>query len=301
MVRSLTPQQISQALQLRKEGYSIRDVANELGVPKSRIERLNLQSMSSPSVSFNPQPDSREYELSNRERQINQQQAELDAKRDELNQKARLLADQEQQILSRSNMFSITTREHTRQLDELAQRQQALREEQLAFEDRKKEIQQLLLKLPHREEQYESFRKRARQDKLVNRYNRLIQEILDNCDDCRWSGDDVDDFLERAESIKDKVVAFCDANQIDERRLLIYQGLIFIINDIEEEQEDQTTGLFSSASVDIDFSPEHQAKYTSYLVQSFDQEAPSIVPQTDVPSLASDDDEESDWDDEDKE
>lgn len=310
-MRQLTEQQATQALQFRREGYSIRDIAAELDVPKSQIEKLlNQQPRSMVPIGWVGDPMVEKartlipstvlsaQEQIQREERLAQMQSGIEADRQSLDEKARILADQEQQILSRSNMYAITTREHSRQLEQLAEREKSLSQERLALDDRYAEIQRLLQSMPKQEEQYEVFRKRARQDKLVNRYNRLLQEVLEHCDDCRWSGDEVDEFLEKAESLKDQVTAFCDANQIDERRLLIYQGLAFIINDVQEEQNEQTFGLFSGSSVDFDYSPEHQGKIKAFMVQNFDQEAPAPVSTEDDNASSSSDEQ---WDDQDNE
>ena len=309
-MRQLTDQQANQALQFRREGYSIRDIAAELGVPKSQIEKLLNQQPRIPVPLANPMAQQAGYpapspvsaqEQAQREERLAQMQSGIEADRQALDEKARILADQEQQILSRSNMYAITTREHSRQLEQLAEREKSLSQERLALDDRYAEIQRLLQSMPKQEEQYEVFRKRARQDKLVNRYNRLLQEVLEHCDDCRWSGDEVDEFLEKAESLKDQVMAFCDANQIDERRLLIFQGLAFIINDVQEEQDEQTSGLFSGSSVDFDYSPEHQGKIKAFMVQNFEQDAPAPVSTEDDNAPTPSDDQDDEWDDNDDE
>ncbi len=307
----LTEQQTTKALQFRREGYSIRDIADELGVPKSQIEKLlNQHSRSmvpvghigSPMVEKAASPlrsPVSAQEQAQREERLAQMQSSIEADRQSLDEKARILADQEQQILSRGSVFAVSTREHSRQMEQLAEREKSLSQERLALDDRYAEIQRLLQSMPRQEEQYEIFRKRARQDKLVNRYNRLLQEVLEHCDGCRWSGDEVDEFLEKAESLKDQVTAFCDANQIDERRLLIFQGLTFIINDVQEEQDEQTSGLFSGSSVDFDYSPEHQGKIKAYMVQNFDQEAPAPVSTEDDNAPTPPDSQDDEWDNED--
>ena len=296
----LTAQQITQATQFRREGYSIRDIAAELGVNKSQIEKLLNQQYSQVADNFNaassrnsPMSD---QDLTDQQQRLDSLQATLEADRQALDQKARILAEQEQQILSRSNMYAITTREHSRQLEQLAEREKALAAERVAMDDRYAEIQRILQSMPKQEEQYETFRKRARQDKLMNRFNRLLQEVLEHCDDCRWSGDEVDEFLEKAEALKEQVTAFCDTNQLDERRLLIFQGLTFIINDVQEEQDEQTSGLFSGSSVDFDYSPEHQGKIKAFMVQDFNQEAPALIVANGASVATPTDDE---WDNED--
>lgn len=296
-MNQLTPQQAQKALQLRQEGYSLRDIAAELDVNKSKIEKLLVEQnaiavartmigqqlgIDQPAAGARPVPI-----------ETSQLQRELESERTRLAAEARRLADWEQQLLRQSTSFRASSSEHSRELNELAQQTAILAQERSEFDRRQTEQQQQLQATPGQEQAYEAFRIRARQDKLVSQYNRMIQDLLDSCDDCRWSGDEVDDYLERAETLKAKIVAFCNAHRIDERRLLMYVGLDYLINDIEEEKDEQTSGFFQSSSVDFDYSPEYQTKLKAYMVETFEQPAPMELtkPNLSVPVNMDDEDE----------
>jgi len=281
MTSRLSPQQLEKVLQLRQQRFSIRDIADELAVPKSRIEwaltHLN-STESDQQVVSNPVIERQLTELTEQQQQIAQERQQLDGERQVLNQKAQILAQQEQQLLSRTNSYAVTTRQHTQQLQDLAQRQHAFAQERQAFEIRQQEFQRELQSMPKQEDTYELYRQRSQQEKLVNRYNRLVQELLNNSSDCRWTGDEVEEYLERLDSLKLKVTALCQVSQLDERRLLLFQGIDFLIGEVEEEQNEQTSGLFSGSSVCFNYSDVYQAKISAYIVQTFDQQTSNPSP-----------------------
>lgn len=276
--KTLNDQQTRSIYQLRQEGYSIRDIASELSIPKYMVEKTLMQQPST-SLPATPAPLAQPVPVDA------SQQALID-ERNRLNEEAQRLADWQEQLLRQSTPFAITQAQHARELEQLAKQSATLADERADLDRREADLKRLLQSLPGQEEQYEQFRRRARQEKMVNRYNRLIQELLDNCDDIRWTGDEVDDFLELAETIKTKVTQYCDANGIDERRLLIHQGLTFLINEVSEMQDDQTSGFLASSSVDFDFSDEYQTKLKSYMVDRFEQQYPSEVPPVVSPDKA---------------
>jgi len=111
-------------------------------------------------------------------------------------------------------------------------------------------------------------------------------------------GDEVEEYLERLQTLKTKVVNFCNANEIDERRLLLFQGIEFMLDEVEEQRDDQTSGLFSSSAVYFNYSDEFQGKISAYIVQSFEQLTPLTTLIGTSPSvLAGRDDDDADWDD----
>lgn len=260
----LTQQQIELAHQLRSEGYTIRDMEREMGISRMYVSEALKRPLAivppSHPVVYNHTPNP-------------QQQTLLD-QRTHFNDEAYRIAEWNAQLLRQSTPFGITSPEHIKELQELTRQTAALAADRADLERREAELKAQLQTQPNEREQYEMFRHRSRQDKLVRRYNRLIQELLDNCDDLRWTGDEVDDFLQLAEAVRTSVQQYCDANAIDERRLLIYNGLSFIIDEISEMQDDQTSGFFASSSVDFDFGDEYQAKLKSYMVDRFEQESP---------------------------
>lgn len=262
----LSNQQIALAHQLRSEGYTIREIVAEMNVPKIYISEALKQPVTlvPPAHSVNTT-----YPYSTNP----QQQALLD-QRTHVSDEAHRIADWNVQMLRQTTPFAVTSPQHLQELQELVRQTAALAADRADLERREAELKAQLQAQPNEQEQYELFRHRSRQDKLVKRYNRLIQELLDNCDDLRWTGDEVDDFLQLAEAVRTSVQQYCDANAIDERRLLIYNGLSFIIDEVSEMQDDQTSGFFASSSVDFDFSDEYQTKLKSYMVDRFELESP---------------------------
>jgi ABC-type uncharacterized transport system permease subunit len=283
----LTSELIAKAGQLRQEGYTIREIADELNVPASRVERALLLSNNNTPVSPPMVEQSQSVAVEPNQQALIDEQLRIDAEK-------KRLAEWEQSLLARSTPYAFTSNQHAQELDALAKQATAIAESQRLLDDRKAELNQLLRSLPEREEQYEQFRLRARQEKLVNRYNGAIQELLDNCDDIKWSGDDVEDYLEKLEGLKTKTTQFCDANQIDERRLLMFKGLEFLINDVSEEQQEQTSGFFASSSVNFDYSDAYRDKIKAFMVERFDQQEPSlpgaVIPTPTTPAADPDDD-----------
>ena len=279
----LTDELIAKIHHLREEGYSIREIKDELIIPKNMVEKALLQGkpVALPAVPTTATP------VEPNQQALIDEQLRIDAEK-------KRLTDWEQSLLARSTPFAFTSTQHAQELDALAKQATAIAQSQRLLDNRKAELNQLLRSLPERGEQYEQFRLRARQEKLVNRYNGAVQELLNNCDDITWSGDDVEDYLEKLESLKAKLTQFCDANQIDERRLLMYKGLEFLIDDVSEEQREQTSGFFASSSVDFDYSDTHREKIKLYMVEAFDQQEPSlpgtVLPTLTTPAVSADDD-----------
>ena len=275
---------------LRAEGYSIRDIAAELTLRKSQVEKtLNDQrslagprptaTLADPPPTTTAQPlpaplPMADHDLTEREQRLTAMQTQLEAHRQQLNVRAATLAEQERQLTSQSNRFAMTLDEHNRKLAELAGRERALAQEKAQLERQYDELEQVLRSLPDEEEQYQAFRIRDRQEKLVSRYNWLVQELLDNSDDCVWSGIEVDDYLERAESLKDKVAVFAEQNGIEPETLLIYWGLTALIHNVEVRAAEQTSGLFSGTSVTVDFDTDGHATIQTWLVSAFGDAAP---------------------------
>lgn len=300
-MNQLTPQHIEQAMNLRQEGYSIRDIAQELGVPKGQIEKLLVQqSAITIAQTMNRQSPATDQPVTSVQptmANLTEDQRQVEIERNRLAQKARQLADFEQDLLRQSTTFNISTAQHSEDIERLAKGIAALAQEQAAFDQQQAGQQQLLQSMPGQQHVYEMVRKVIRQDKLVKRYNRLFQELIENCDDCRWSGDEVDDYLEQVEAWKAKFVAYCEANQIDRHELLMFKGINFLIDEIEEEIEDQTTGIFQNSSVTFDYSEEYQAKLKRYMVETFDQMVPTLATDGPISPAKLDLDDDDDLDD----
>lgn len=250
-------QLIDDVLDLRVQGYSIRDIAAELGIKKSQVERMlneHRYTLTKMQGNVSDEPDG-----------------------------------------NRSTVTDEQTAETIRQLEEI--HQQIVREKAV-LESRNKEMERLLALTPNKQQVIEEFRRKTREEKLVARSNRLLNEVLENCDNCSWSDDEIDDFLERCENLKDRLKAFCDANDIDERKLLVYQAIDFIISSIEDDKAQSRSGIFSvfSSGVTLDYSEDFKQKIRSFLASDFAQTMPSAVTVTGSPRQSTD----SDWTDDDE-
>lgn len=284
----LTPQQVARVHQLRNEGYTIREVADEMGVAKFHVEQAIKQPVTV-TPPMPPVPATYAYP-------VPAAQQELVEQRNHVADEARRITDWQQQLLRQSTPYAITSQTHIQEMEALTKQSAELAELRADLERREAALKDQLQATPDQQTQYEQFRRRAREEKFIKRYNRLIQQLLDHCDDVRWTGDEVDDFLQLAETVKANVQQYCDANAIDERRLLIYTGVSFIIDEVSEMQDDQTSGFFASSSVDFDFSEGYQDKLKALMVERFEQSAPgdgsAVLPATHT----NDDDDEFDDD-----
>ena len=70
----------------------------------------------------------------------------------------------------------------------------------------------------------------------------------------------------------EKLTQFCNFNRIDERRLVIYAGLSYLINLVECIQKKQTKGLFAGTSVMFNLGAETRTRITDCMATSFEQE-----------------------------
>ena len=162
-------------------------------------------------------------------------------------------------------------------LQRMQQEKQNLAAERERIAAERDELDQKMAQLPGHEEQFETFRQRAHKDKLVARSNFLMNEVLENSDKATWSGIEVDDYLERLSALKEKVRKFCDANRLDERRLLVFKGLTFVIDLVGKMQRQQTSGLFSGKSVVFHFKPETRATIEGFVTANFEDETQQVV------------------------
>lgn len=157
-------------------------------------------------------------------------------------------------------------------IDRLRREKAELAQERERVAAERQELTNKMGQLPQHEEQYESFKTRTHRAKMTARFNYLLNELIEDCQKSTWSGAEVDDYLERASSLREKVKKFCDGNRIDERRLLIFQGLGHVIEKITAMQKNQTSGLFSGRSVRFDFKPETKAAVEAFRITDFEDE-----------------------------
>ena len=253
---------------MRQQGYSIRDIAAELGIPKSTVDNglRNYQ----PSV------------------------AGLD--------------DEEPTMIKRAATGSLATGEslglvearlsHERKMTELSFRQEEIKLQRKGLELRELEAANERDMLVIKKSQLdlaasaENERIEGRKRQFVGKFNRLVKELLDNCgEDDTWSEEEVTDYLERAEALGEKILQFCDYHHFDDESLVIVINLDALVAYVENAK-DEKSGMFTS-DVCFDADKEQKREIESWIVSDFDEEA-------DEEDEDSDDEQEEDADDEDE-
>jgi|GEM_PF-3227251 len=131
---------------------------------------------------------------------------------------------------------------------------------------RSKELELEAYRAKERSEQIE-----ARKIVLCKKYNRFLNEFLDNCQEATWSKDEVDDFIERCDGLNEKIVLFCDANNIDEEELSIWNHLDTLIIFMEVQLDKMTNAFFGKPTVELDLSDKDHTRYEALIVEDFDQ------------------------------
>ena len=264
----MNEQQLAQAYSLRQQGYSIRDIAAELDIPKSSVDTglRNYQ----PSVSA--------------------------------------LDDTEPAALKRTVIGSPATGEglglvearlsHERKMTELSFRQEEIKLQRKGLELRELEAANEREMLAIKKSQLdmvasaEDERVEGRKRQFVGKFNRLLKELLDNCgEDDTWSEEEVTDYLERVEALGEKIRQFCDYHHLDDESLVVMTNLDALVTYVENAK-DEKSGMFSS---DVCFDADKAQKRTieSWVVSDFDEEA-------DKDNEDSNDEQEEDADDEDE-
>lgn len=215
----MTREQLGAIHELRSEGFSLREIATELDLPKSTVERACKSIQGEPSATPAP-PAPMAYAP--------------DAMPGELRQ----------------------TAAQTYQL-----------------------------------QQQEDERVAKRQDWFVSKVNRLIKEVIANGRKTTWDEGDMDDFLLRSETLKEKLLAFCDRCAIDEEDLKIWFALDGLI-DLVARSKEEGSGFFSGSEIEFNLSKKAIARWKELLIDDFTDEAPQDGDDEDDED--SDDDEEED-------
>lgn len=190
----MTPELIAEMHDLREQGYSIREIAAELDVTKSAVERgLKLMPHSDrPTMAGTPKPSA------------NPLSGNVPAKTTpgELDKQ----------------------REHEREMKKLdiQERELALRERELSG---KQPLSGFVISPPTDTPERESKRTEKRKIMFVDKFNALVEELLDNTQDATWDTKEIDQLLDRAEFLRQQIRLFCDANDTDEEGLKIWYSL----------------------------------------------------------------------------
>lgn len=255
-MNSLSKERVDQIIELRDAGYSIREIASEVDVPKSTVERA-LKTESQPSAPLAGSPQVLEIKLS-----------ELPAKENE--KPAALTPDQ--------------LRLREREID--------LSFEQIALEKHKIDA---ITRLSERSIEEKAERLESRKRLLVNKFNRLLKEFTDNCQDSTWDRDEVEDFINMGDTLMGKIRALCDSADIDEGGLAIWNHLDTLIGQMEDTLE-KPGGFFRKAEIEFDLTDAERKEFEDYVITDFEEE---YVEEVDEDGDG-DDDEDEDQDDEDE-
>ena len=250
--RTTPEQQLEQAYSLRQQGYSIRDIAAELDIPKSTVDS-GLRNYQPPVSVF-----------------------------DDAEPLAPMQASKRAVISSPATGESLGLVEarlsHERKMTELSFRQEEIKLQRKGLELRELEAanerEMLVIKKSQLDlaASAEEERVEGRKRQFVGKFNRLLNELLDNCgEDDTWSEEEVADYLERAEALGEKILQFCDYHHIDDESLIIVANLDTLIAYVEKAK-DEKSGMFSS-DVCFEADKEQKRKIESWVVSDFDEEA----------------------------
>ena len=223
---SLTTDVIEQIIELREAGYSIREVASEVGVPKSTVERALKSDMPAAVSNTTPVP----FAVNNP--QVGESTNRTDQAR-------------------------------------LREREIDLREKEIELEKARLESQ---TKTTDRLEEAKAGRLEARKQVLADKFNRLLREFIDNCQESTWETDEVEDFIERADTLLGKVTALCESVPMDEESLAIWNHLDILIGFMEELLEGQGKGIFGKSAIELDLSDQEQNRFAEFAILDFEDE-----------------------------
>lgn len=68
----------------------------------------------------------------------------------------------------------------------------------------------------------------------MSKYNRIISKLLENTRSAPWHKDEVQDLLDRAESVREKTLKLCNRHDIDEEEPALWHGLTALIGYLEK-------------------------------------------------------------------
>ncbi|MBO0935087.1 helix-turn-helix domain-containing protein [Fibrella sp. HMF5335] len=205
----MTTEQIELAQDLQDEGYSFREIAKELGVAKSTVERALKQAIGT-----------------------------TDEEEDE------------EAIIPAT----------------LPQVRQAAPEANLA-------VHALMADLYRQREvrQIETDRIDNRKQWFVDKVNRLIKELIKNAGRTTWDEGEVDDYILRVDTLKEKLLKFCEKHAIDEEGLQLWAVLTELVNFMTAHMKENRPWLGSEVTFNL--SKEAIRSWKDNMVDEFDQEA----------------------------
>lgn len=219
----MTEQQKQQVLSLQKEGYSVREIAAEMGLPKTAVGNV-IKGIHDGGVGY---VDTEGDRLSKAGNTVN---AELGRLELEL--------------------------KHERAMKEIE-----LREKEMGLQRKQLELQEIQTqnerdRLRSEEQRLESLadqenaRRERREEKFVERYDDLLGELMQNCQDSTWTVAELDELARRADKLQTDVLRHCNRHDFDEDVLAIYHNLAEI-GDLAEGLKNGRTSAKSKVDVNL--------------------------------------------------
>ena len=243
-MKEMNEQELKMAYTLRQQGYSIRDIATELNIPKTTVDN-GLRN-------YRPSESEDDEGTSKLNRGIGSSVGESSGLHE-----ARL--------------------NHERRMAEYELRQEEikLQRRELELREMEAETQREMLALKEKQmDQAASNEKERVEDRKLRytrKFNRLVRELLDNCgDDDTWTGEEIDDYLERAELLSKKIKQFCDYHLLEDESMAIVANLNSLITYVEKSKEEKS-GIFSS-DVCFEADKKQKRKIKSWTITNFEDE-----------------------------
>lgn len=230
-----------QIFELREAGYSIREIAAEVNVPKSTVERiLKTESIPSAVAQINlgqPQPGtSHDVSIIKLQLEHQREMLKLEMSRDEMQLRKKEIELRTQEVAAQKA-----------QIDASMKHSDRMQEEKLNQLEGRKQV-------------------------LVSKFNRLLMEFVDNCQDATWDKEEVEDFIERGDALGDKIDSLCRKLNIDDESLAIWNHFEILMDYVEGQLEEQSKGLFGGGTIEFSLSDRERTKVRNLAITDFDDE-----------------------------
>jgi len=108
------------------------------------------------------------------------------------------------------------------------------------------------------------------QSTLTRRFNRMVNELVDNSDDCDWDIEEFNDFIHNAKRLKNDVVNVCKVMGKDHEDLAIYQHTDQIVASMEQVYDEHQSN--DEDTIILDLPEEIQASIEELEIDAFDDE-----------------------------
>jgi len=252
----------TQAQTLRDEGFSLQQIADELGISKSSVHRLlKDESSTVPSV---PETFQEQHEWNVPETfQNNKNQS----KTPEISLNQTIMTESQIQ-LERLKLEL----EHKRKMEELSLHRLEL--ENKKREQSLKEVQSHKAAVTTKAAPDKSqLAKDAKSAILMKRYHKLVDSFLAQQEDEDWEVDDCKAFTGQVEKLMEEVASFAFKSlSLDHEDLLIWNNLDFIQNLVTEAVEVHNRAFFPSSNISIELDEEEQERVDELSdLSSFDE------------------------------